>query len=159
MARIKGLIFGLKKDIRLVGLIDGALLALAAAGVLLIMTGGLAGWIAGAGLLALGLLVVWLVFPSFYRLDADALLIRVGPLRWSIPYGSIVQVEPSRQTPCRSAWAFDALRISYTQDGRRLFALVAPRDRHTFLERLRLAAPQAQFAGQIPTACGPDEAG
>jgi hypothetical protein len=153
MARIEGFSFGFHKDLRLVGLLDGALLLLAFAGVLLIMTGSLGGWIVGGCLLGLGLLVVWLVFPTYYRLTERELIIRSGPLRWRIDLRTIVQVEPSHTRPCASAWSFDALRISYTVDGRSQFALVAPRDRHLFVQRLRQAAPQARFDGPAPDAC------
>ncbi len=143
-----GFSFGLGEDSRLVAWVESLLLALALAGVLLILAGGGWGIWVGLGLLLLGLVVVWLVFPRRYRFHNDALLIRVGPLCWTIPTAAIERVEPLRSPNCASAWSFDSLRISYRQNDRTAFALVAPRNRKRFFNHLARSAPQAEIVSR-----------
>lgn len=146
--RRTGFSFGLGQDSRLVAWVESLLLALALAGVLLILAGGGWGIWVGLGLLLLGLIVVWLVFPRRYRFRGDVLLIRVGPLRWTIPTAAIERVEPLRSASCHSAWTFDSLRITYRQNDRTAFALVAPRNRKRFFNRLTRSAPQAEIVNR-----------
>jgi hypothetical protein len=140
-----GFVFAFRKDARLLGLLDTVLLGLAATGVILIMTGGWAAFWVGVGLLVMGLFVILLAFPSYYKLSAESLLIRAGPLRWRIPLSSIRRIETSRSQPCASAWAFESLKIHYVQGAQDLFILVAPKDRSTFLQKLSAACPGAQL--------------
>lgn len=140
-----GFVFGFRKDARLLGLLDTLLLSLAAIGVLLIMTGGWAAVWIGVGLLAMGLLVILLAFPSYYKLSAENLLIRAGPFRWRIPLSSIQRIETTHTRPCASAWAFDSFKIHYVQGAKDLFILVAPKDRSAFLQKLSAACPGARL--------------
>jgi len=134
-------VFGFNKDGRLIGLIDGLLVALGLGGSLLILAGDGAAVLVGLGLLGLGLLVVWVVFPAHYRLTEDELIVKTGPLRWRVPLAAIQRIEPTRAKPCATAWAFDSLRITYAGADGELMLLVAPHDRDDFLDRLQAAVP------------------
>ncbi len=138
--------FAFRKDGRLVIWVDGLLVALGLAGSLLILAGGPAAVAIGVALLGLGLLVVWIVFPAHYRLTGQALIVRTGPLKRSIPLTAIRRVEPARARPCATAWSFDSLRITYAEGDQELMMLVAPRDRDVFLDKLTAAVPGLQVS-------------
>jgi Bacterial PH domain len=91
------------------------------------------------GVVAASVLVVYAsaVFPTNYELALDALKVRSGLIRTSIPYQEIRQAHVSRSWLSAPALSLDRLGITYG-DSR---TLVSPRDRAAFFRDLSAHAP------------------
>src|ERR1700755_474196 len=93
-----------------------------------------------AAVIAASVLVVYalVVFPTNYELAPDALKIRSGLIRTSIPYQEIRRVRASNSWLSAPALSLDRLEITY---GGSRTTLVSPRDREAFLRDLSARAP------------------
>ena len=92
------------------------------------------------------LLYVGLVFPMYYELEADSLLIRFGLMRSRIPYAAIKAVSPTRNPLSSPALSLDRLHI----DCDRNFGHgvnISPKEKQRFLEELAKRAPHLELAG------------
>lgn len=92
------------------------------------------------------LLYVGLVFPMYYELEADALLIRFGLVRTRIPYSAIKAVSPTRSPLSSPALSLDRLHV----DCDRNFGHgvnISPKDKQKFLEELAKRAPHLELTG------------
>jgi hypothetical protein len=78
--------------------------------------------------------VVWVMFTTYYTVDAAALLVRSGPFRWTIPLSDIRSVTPTRDA--RSAPALSLTRLRIEQKSGAVM-LISPRDTDGFLAELR----------------------
>ncbi|MFV8755785.1 PH domain-containing protein [Nannocystaceae bacterium ST9] len=97
---------------------------------------------AWTGLISAGFifaLVGGLVFPLYYELEADTLLIRSGVLRSRIRYADIQRVVPSRRMLSSPALSLDRLHVDA---GNRLGPLISPKDKAGFLAALAAKTPQ-----------------
>lgn len=97
-------------------------------------------WGVTAGLVA----VSW---PLRYVIDADALHIRMGVVRWRIPLAQIQSVAPSRALWRAPALSLRRLRIDYLAPGGVAQVYISPRDRQGFLEDLAARAPSLTRKG------------
>ena len=93
---------------------------------------------------AASVLVIYplVVFPTNYELGPDALKIRSGVIRTSIPYQEIRRVRASSSWLSAPALSLDRLEITY---GGSRTTLVSPRDRVAFLRDLTAPAPGLKF--------------
>jgi len=94
----------------------------------------------GLGAALIGLLIIvgiygGLLFPLYYRLEDDALLIRFGLVRRRIPYQEIRAVKPTWNPLSAPALSLRRLRVEYGA-GSFSFALISPARREEFLESL-----------------------
>lgn len=78
------------------------------------------------------------VFPTNYELGPDALIVRSGLIRRSIPYHEIRQVRASRSPLSSPALSMDRLAIAC---GSSRTILISPRDRAAFLRDLSTRIP------------------
>ncbi len=85
-----------------------------------------------AALIALGL-PIWLIFSTYYVIEAGTLLIRSGPFSWSIPVSEIKSIRPSRSVISSPALSLNRLEIQYSQ-GHTI--LVSPKDAAGFKNAL-----------------------
>lgn len=114
----------------------GIVLALAPAGLLLeaiFLRSLLVGVVA-----AVPVIYAFVVFPTNYELTPDALKVRSGVIRTSIPYHEIRQVRASRSWLSAPALSLDRLEIAY---GTSRTTLISPRDRAAFLRNLSSHVP------------------
>jgi membrane protein YdbS with pleckstrin-like domain len=79
-----------------------------------------------------------LIFPISYELGPDALTIRSGFIRTSIPYHEIRHVHHSRSWLSAPALSLDRIEIAY---GNSRTTLISPRDRAGFLHDLSAHVP------------------
>lgn len=98
--------------------------------------------LSGEGLLAslAGLLIVLviyggLLYPVYYELEPDGLLIRFGFVRQRIPYARIRAVRPTVNPLSSPALSLRRLRVEYGA-GPLSFALISPVRREAFLDAL-----------------------
>lgn len=96
------------------------------------------GWISLAAVVALYAIVVW---PVRYDLGDDALVVRFGLMKTSVPYQSIRGVKPSRSIIAAPALSMDRLAID---TGRALPLLVSPADRAGFIDALASRVPNLE---------------
>jgi hypothetical protein len=101
-------------------------------------------WQGLIGIAFVGLLYALLVFPMFYELDGDALVIRFGVFKRRVPYASIRRVTPTRNPLSSPALSLDRLHIDA---GNPLGPNISPRDREGFLRALAERAPHLELAG------------
>lgn len=85
-----------------------------------------------------------LVFPLYYELESEALLIRSGLLRSRIRYADIQRVVPSRSWLSSPALSLDRLHVDA---GNPLGPLISPKDKDAFLDALAAKTPQLVRAG------------
>jgi hypothetical protein len=102
---------------------------------------------AWTGLAAVGfvlLLVGGLVFPLYYELEDDTLLIRSGLVRSRVRYAEIKRVVPSRSILSAPALSLDRLHVDA---GNPLGPLISPADKDGFLTALAAKTPQLVRTG------------
>jgi uncharacterized membrane protein YdbT with pleckstrin-like domain len=92
-------------------------------------------------------LILWTLVTTDYRVTSDALRVRSGPLRWTIPLSSIRSVQPSRSVVAGPAWSLDRLRIETSEEA----LLISPKDRAGFLEALLQRDPALHRDGDRVT--------
>lgn len=95
-------------------------------------------WAGLVGAAFILLILVGLVFPVYYELGDQALMIRSGLIRTKIPYADIRRVVPSRSMLSNPALSMDRLHIDA---GNPLGPLISPKDKQGFLTALAVRAP------------------
>jgi Bacterial PH domain len=86
---------------------------------------------------ATGLVVAflgWLYATTGYTLGADALVVRSGPLRWTIPYSDIESVRHTTNVGSAPAMSLQRLELRY---GSAQSVVISPRNRDAFIAALR----------------------
>jgi PH (Pleckstrin Homology) domain-containing protein len=121
----------------------GAVLALVPAALLLegiFLRSTLLGTIAFSALIVYALVV----FPTNYTIGPDALIVRSGVIRSSIPYQDIRTIRASGSWLSASALSLDRLEIAYGNSR----TLISPRDQAGFLRELSTRVPGLQIQSQ-----------
>lgn len=151
------MVYRSKKDLRLFGLVWGAVLAPLAVGLFqLLAPGGNVGL--GRELVRAGVVTVAAVlittYPLRYEIAEGALAARCGLMRWRVPLDSIEEVRPSRNPASAPAWSLDRLRVEYVKGGAPLTLYVSPEDKAAFLRDLADATPGLEIRGDRATRAG-----
>ena len=86
---------------------------------------------------------IWVIvfgfcFPQSYETTADALVIRAGISKRTIPYSSITAIRPSSDSWSALALSLDRVQVEYASGG----LLIAPKDQAAFLTDLASRALQ-----------------
>lgn len=110
-----------------------------------------ASYVSGAGIVSsllplviVGAIVGLVLFPLYYELADDALVIRFGVFRSRIPYDSIRQVLPTRNPLSSPALSLDRLHID---TGNPLGPNISPAERSAFLDALVTRTPRLRRDG------------
>lgn len=138
-------VFPSKRDAWLVLALWGAVAALLAAGFDLLQAP-VAGELRIAGPLVAGAtagLLLWVLYGTDYRLEAEEIRIRSGPFRFRVPLAAIESVRPSRSPWSSPACSLDRILIRY---GRRRI-LISPADREGFYRALQARRPDLRRDG------------
>ncbi|MDQ7039495.1 MAG: PH domain-containing protein [Rhodothermus sp.] len=154
-------------DRGLVGLLVVGLLLPLGVGVWLIVRGETA---AGLILLMIGSLDLFLmrvlVWPMYYEVRPEALVVHSGMIQLRVPYARIQRI--TRHHPWRDfslrAIGFslslrEALRIEYGRTPRPNWLVIAPEDPVAFLEAIARYAPMLQQTGRYELTRQPEEDG
>jgi hypothetical protein len=87
--------------------------------------------------LALWLFILWIVLRTNYEISPPDLLVRSGPLKWTVPLGGIIEVSPTRNPLSSPALSLDRLAIRYEkQPGRVTTIMISPVDKAAFIRSL-----------------------
>ena len=89
-----------------------------------------------AGIVAIMYLLATIFRNTYYEIVGTELLVRSGPLKWTIPVAEIQDITPSRNILSAPALSLDRLKIRF---GKRAFILVSPEDKDGFLRAIREA--------------------
>jgi hypothetical protein len=146
------MIYPAKRDWWITGLllVPGCFLvadSLFLAGVALQLNRGYALLLVPALFLVVGLVLLWVVFGTSYEITADALRVRFGPFRWTVPLRSVVEVHSSRTFGSVVGWglalSLDRLLVRYRKgNGRMAFGVrISPQDKAAFVRELQEKAP------------------
>lgn len=92
--------------------------------------------VAIAAIVAIMYLLVAISRNTYYEIVGTDLLVRSGPLKWTIPVADIQEITPSRNILSAPALSLDRLKIRF---GKRMFVLVSPEDKDGFLRAIREA--------------------
>ena len=92
------------------------------------------------------LVVVLLLVPCRYTLEAEHLLIRCGLIRQRIAYRDITGVTTSGSVLSAPALSLKRVKLSYGRKGHTSSQLVSPRDRDVFMQALRERVQAAHTA-------------
>ena len=79
---------------------------------------------------ASAMLCLWILFATYYQVDAKTLIVRSGPFRWIIPLEEITQVNVSTSALSSPALSLERLEIHYGENKR---ILVSPQNPEAFL--------------------------
>lgn len=90
--------------------------------------------IAIVAIVAIMYLLVAVFRNTYYEIVGTDLLVRSGPLKWTIPVADIQEITPSRNMLSAPALSLDRLKIRF---GKRVFILVSPEDKDGFLRAIR----------------------
>jgi hypothetical protein len=111
--------------------------------------------LAGLMLSAVGGVILWAYFSTSCEITPADLLVRFGPLRWTIPLEGITQVERKKgMSPDWAwsvAWSLDRVVIKYRKRNGRMALLgvaVSPEDKEGFLRELGAALLGLQHSGE-----------
>jgi Bacterial PH domain len=106
--------------------------------------------IPGGIVLAVGTLLTWILFGTNYEITESSLIIRTGPIRWTVPLDAIAEVVPTGGWYAGPEWSFSlairGLRVRYRKkNGRLTWPLrIAPQDRAAFLLELSERLPELE---------------
>ncbi len=92
-----------------------------------------------AGSAATAAFVLWVLYGTSYTLTDERLVIRSGPLRWTVPFAAIEEVFPTRNPLSAPACSLDRLHIR-RNDARR-WLLISPDAKAAFLRDVATRAP------------------
>ncbi len=97
---------------------------------------------------AVGVCVLVLVFgfcyPQSYETAAEALVIRAGLSKRTVPYAEITAVRPSSDSRSALALSLDRVQIQYAGSGD---VLIAPEDKLAFMADVGARSPQLSRHG------------
>jgi hypothetical protein len=79
-------------------------------------------------------LILWILYGTFYVLTGESLLIHCGPFRRRVLVSTIHEIIPSRNPLSSPACSLDRLHIKY--DGSRSGVLISPWDERSFSREL-----------------------
>lgn len=86
-------------------------------------------------------IMLWILYGTYYVLTDEVLLIRCGPFRQRVVVSAIQEVNPTRTAMSGAACSLDRLHIKYR--GSRSGVLISPADKQSFLQEL--VSLDAQF--------------
>ena len=111
--------------------------------VVLLMDGTLSSLIVALFVTALLAGVIWMQVATYYRIDDEMLLVRSGPLRWTIPLASISSATLTDDPTSGPALSLQRIKIEFTKNGQKDEILISPHDREAFVEALRKSSHTA----------------
>ncbi|WP_456271222.1 PH domain-containing protein [Bacillus sp. AK031] len=79
------------------------------------------------------ILIIWLMFATYYEINGNVLKVAAGPLRYKIDITSIKSVKPTRNPLSSPALSIDRLEIKYNKWNT---VLISPKDKERFIEEL-----------------------
>jgi len=97
----------------------------------------------GCLLVSVGGLIVWIVLKCHYEITADSVVIRLGPLRFTLPIDSIVEVHSTSKVKIEFAWglAWSIDRLVIKCQGRRMPYSISPEGKAAFVAELTRIRP------------------
>lgn len=128
-----------KVDLWLLGVLIAGMAVAGLGAVQPIVAGTPGGWWIAIGIALIGIgLPLWILLGTYYRFEADELIVRCGPFRWRIALSEITEVLPTSNPVSSPALSLDHLKIVF---GRGRTLLVSPRYKEEFrdeIERRRI---------------------
>jgi hypothetical protein len=91
------------------------------------------------------LLMLWILYGTSYVIRDQALLIRNGPFRTTVPLPEVDSVRPSRDPAASPANSLDRLLICWSLGRHQV--LISPHAKQDFLRALAQHAPQLSLEG------------
>lgn len=92
------------------------------------------GLLTAAAVFAIGIaLPAWLLFSTAYTVEAEALIVRSGPIRHRIPLDRISDIRPSSNPVSSPALSLDRLEIRHGEKR----TLISPKDKQGFIKTIR----------------------
>ena len=104
------------------------------------------GWSLGTGIFTL-LLIISMVWPVYYVLENDRLIIRFGWFRSKINYEIISGIKPSSNLLSSPALSVDKIRINYK--GKVGFVLISPNNKEEFMKDLASRTKHLEYKNGI----------
>jgi hypothetical protein len=98
-------------------------------------------------------LAMWILGSTYYVVTEEALLVRSGPFRWTIPLASIRSLSATRNPLSSPALSLDRIAIEHT-NGR---LMVSPRGRAAFVRAVVALAPSVRVSGLPGTTGSADD--
>jgi hypothetical protein len=85
----------------------------------------------------------WMYTTTAYRITADMLLVRSGPVRIHVPLKSVTALRASRSLLSAPALSLDRIEVSYGSKR----VVISPRDRIAFVAAMKQRVPNVQLEG------------
>jgi len=87
--------------------------------------------------------VVWICRTTYYVVTPDTLIVRCGPLRRTVPLGSVQRLRATHNPLSSPALSLDRIEVTY--GSRRV--LISPRDKRAFVNAIAERAPAVVMEG------------
>ncbi|HSH27313.1 MAG TPA: PH domain-containing protein [Wenzhouxiangella sp.] len=126
-------IYKSKIDVWLAAALTGGVAVLFYIAGMTLMSGGPMVRLQGLIVVAALALTLWVLLGTRYIMEADRLLIRSGPFKWTIPLAEIRAIKPTNNPVASPALSLQRLRIDY---GKGQVVLISPRNRTEFMREL-----------------------
>lgn len=99
---------------------------------------------------ALFVLMAWVYWGTYYRLDGHHLIVRCGPLKWTINIKTIKSIAATRNPLSSPALSLDRLEINYGENRK---IRISPEDKNGFAHAILQINSKIQIIGdQAPPA-------
>ncbi len=138
--------FPSKRDWWIVGLIWLGIIVSVMGGLIPIMLDG-ASWpeilVMASVVFGMDVLMVWVLYGTGYTIAPDRLIIRCGPLAFSVILNGIVSIIPTRSPWSSPACSLDRLKINYGVS--RQTVMISPEDKAGFLSAIVQQCPTLEI--------------
>jgi hypothetical protein len=139
------LTFTSKIDWWLLGLLLFVVSAQSTAAVCLLIVGSQL-WVSGVLLLSAGF-ICWLLRSTYYVVDETRVLIRSGPIWFTVMLETIEEIVPTRNPLSSPALSLDRLAIHYRAGSKRRMVMISPADKTEFLRVIAALVPGMVLEG------------
>jgi hypothetical protein len=93
-------------------------------------------------LLPIDMVILWILYGSYYELRQTELYLKLGPFRQRIPYDKIKSVEPTKTILSSMALSVDRIEITRNDKGKLLgITQISPLEKERFMLELKKLCP------------------
>ena len=100
-------------------------------------------WLDVIGPLLATAVVAWVFRSTYYVVTTDSLIVRAGPIRRTIPLGSVQRLRATHNPLSSPALSLDRIEVTY-DSGR---VLVSPEDKRGFVRAVIARSPAVKLEG------------
>ncbi|MBS4007004.1 MAG: PH domain-containing protein [Clostridium sp.] len=90
----------------------------------------------------ISIFICWVFFGTGYRVLDEKLIIRGGPVKWTVALSDVTSIKPSRSLLSAPASSMDRLEIRHKKGA----VIISPKDKEGFLKLMKERCPSAYIS-------------